>query len=96
MAAGRSLEDIRNLRMLELSLTRLVELVGEAGTKVSDDFRKAHPAIPWKAIVGMRHKLIHGYDRVDLEILFLTVRRDLPALIPLLAAALKGAGRTSE
>lgn len=51
------------------------------------------PAIPRKAIVGMRHKLIHGYDRVDLDVLYLTVRNDLPALIALLVPILEASER---
>jgi uncharacterized protein with HEPN domain len=40
-----------------------------------------YPAIPWADVVGMRNKLIHGYDTVDLDILWDTVTNELPALV---------------
>lgn len=88
MAAGKSLDDYRQMRWLELSLTRLVEIIGEAAFKVSDEAKAAHPSIPWKSIVNMRHKLIHGYDRVDLDVLYRTIRDDLPPLIDALNEAI--------
>lgn len=42
-------------------------IVGEAAKRLSDAFRAAHPTIPWKLMAGMRDKLIHAYDEVDLE-----------------------------
>jgi len=54
---------------LQLGLVRLVEIIGEAATRVSKEGRAKCPAIPWEDVVGMRNKLIHGYDRVDLDIL---------------------------
>jgi len=60
---------------------RLVEIVGEAGARVSKEERAKHPQIPWDDVVGMRNRLIHGYDMVDLDILWDTVKDDLPRLI---------------
>jgi uncharacterized protein with HEPN domain len=67
--------------MLELALTRLLEIIGEAANRVSEDMQQQHPEIPWRQIVGLRHRLIHGYDAVDLDILWDIVRYDLPPLI---------------
>lgn len=60
---------------------RLVEIIGEAAARVSEDARARHPQIPWALIVGMRNRLIHGYNEVDRQVLWETVRTDLPALI---------------
>jgi uncharacterized protein with HEPN domain len=81
MARGRRRVDLETDRMLELSLTRLVEVIGEASGRVSEETRKEIPTIPWRDIVGMRNRLIHGYDNVDLDILWDTVEVDLPPLI---------------
>ncbi len=54
MAEGFSRADLNSDRKLELSLTRLVEIVGEAAKRVSTDRRAAVPQIPWKEVVGMR------------------------------------------
>ena len=63
-----------------------VWLHGEAARRVGPEFRAAHPEIPWNQIVGMRHKLVHDYFEVDAGEVWLVVREDLPALLPLLEA----------
>ena len=72
--------------MFQLALTHLVEILGEAAARVSMPARDKHPQIPWADIVGMRNRLIHRYDVVDLNLLWDTVETDLPPLI----AALEG------
>ena len=86
MAGGRSPDDLDDDRVLELVLSRLVEIVGEAATRVPEPIRAAHPQVPWRQIIGMRNRLIHGYDAVDLDVLWQIVAEDLPALV----AALDG------
>ena len=77
-------EDLSTDRMLELALTRLVEIVGEAANRTSEAYRTKYTSIPWRQAISMRNRLIHGYDAVDLDILWDTVRVDFPALIPAL------------
>jgi uncharacterized protein with HEPN domain len=43
--------------------------------------RDEHPTIPWRQVTGTRDRLIHGYDRVDLDILWTFVREQLPPLV---------------
>ena len=62
-------------------MTRLLEIVGEAAGRVSQATRDQHPQIVWPQIVGLRNRLIHGYDQVDCDILWLIVQTDLPKLI---------------
>jgi uncharacterized protein with HEPN domain len=81
MAHGRQRSDLESNRMLQLALTRLIEIVGEAASRVSGSAREQHREIPWPNIVGMRNRLIHGYDVVDLNVLWDTVGTDLPPLI---------------
>jgi uncharacterized protein with HEPN domain len=68
-------------RLLNLALVRLMEIVGEAAARVSADFRADHPEIPWPLIVGLRNRLIHGYDSVDFDILWAVLTADLPPLV---------------
>ena len=68
-------------RVMQLALTRLVEIVGEAANRVSVATQEKNPKIPWPQIVGMRNRLIHGYDVVDFDLLWDTVTDDLPPLI---------------
>ena len=67
------------------AVIRRIEVIGEASRRVSMDFRAAHPEIPWQGMVGMRSRLIHEYDRVDLVELWNVVREDVPQLIGLLS-----------
>ena len=81
MARGKRSEDLKRNRMMQLALVRLVEIIGEAATRVSDEGRARHPSVPWQAAIGMRNRLVHGYDQIDLDVLWDTVQDDLPALI---------------
>jgi uncharacterized protein with HEPN domain len=67
--------------MLSLALVRLLEIVGEAAYQTSKKVRDQHAAIPWPQIIGLRNRLIHGYDAVDLDILWQIIQEDLPPLI---------------
>lgn len=87
---GRKREYLNENRMLSHALVRLLEIVGEAATGVSDEFHKMHPGLPWKQMIGMRNRLIHGYFDMDLDILWQTVVSDLPALRVQLEAILEG------
>jgi uncharacterized protein with HEPN domain len=56
----------------------LVELIGEAATQIPRELQAQYPQIPWPEIIGTRNRLIHGYDYVDYDILFETIKNDLP------------------
>lgn len=78
---GRTRQDLDTDEQLALALTRLLEIVGEAAAALSEEFRSDYPEVPWRAIVGTRNRLIHGYFDVDLDIIWNIVRQDLPGLI---------------
>ncbi len=81
LAQGRSQGDLEQERVLSLALTRLVEIVGEAAGRVPSNESRKYPGIDWARIIGMRNRLIHEYDTVDLAILWTTVKEDLPELV---------------
>jgi len=81
LAAGKSRADLDTDRLFELALTRLLEVIGEAANRVPDEMQDANPEIPWMQIIGLRNRLIHGYDSVDFDILWTIVKDDLPDLI---------------
>ncbi len=81
MARGKTRADLDRERQLNLALVRLLEIVGEAANRISPQERAKHPNIPWPQIVGLRNRLIHGYDNVDFDILWQIVTQDLPPLI---------------
>jgi len=58
-----------------------VEIVGEAANRVSLATQQNTPSIPWTQIIGMRNRLVHGYDVIDYDLLWGTVMGDLPPMI---------------
>jgi uncharacterized protein with HEPN domain len=69
---------------------RLLEILGEAARAVSDRTRDRYPTIAWRQITGTRDRLIHGYQAVDLDIVWAIVKTDLPALIAEVEKVLAG------
>ena len=78
---GLSREDFDNNEMLRISLVHLLQTIGEAARRVSIDFRSAYPEIPWQSVVGMRSKIVHDYIDIDEDVVWNTVKNDLPFLI---------------
>ncbi|MCX6601786.1 MAG: DUF86 domain-containing protein [bacterium] len=66
------------------SVIRQIEIMGEGARGISATFQASHSAIPWHEIRGMRNRLIHEYKRIDLDEVWKTLRVDIPALIRLL------------
>jgi uncharacterized protein with HEPN domain len=85
--AGRQAEDLQHDPMLCLALTRAVEIVGEAESKISTDGRAEMPEVPWHQIIGMRNRLVHAYFDINTRILWDTVQLALPPLLDQLKAA---------
>ena len=84
LVAGKTRRDYDQDEVLRLALVHLVQVIGEAARRVSPEFSAAHPQIPWKAIIGMRHKVVHDYLGVDEEVVWDTVIHELPQLVRLL------------
>jgi len=66
---------------LRLTLAHLVQILGEAARHVTPETQAAHPEIPWREIVGMRHKIVHDYMNLDEDVLWEVVTQDLRPLI---------------
>ena len=81
MVVGRTRGDLDCDRQFSLALVRLLEIMGEAAARVPLEERDRHPGIPWPEIISLRNRLIHGYDEVDLDILWHILTDDLPGLI---------------
>ncbi len=76
-----SFSDFDNDEKTQYAVIRCFEVIGEAVKRLPGDYIEMHPHIPWKAMAGMRDRLIHGYDVVDNEIMWNTVTNTIPALI---------------
>ena len=77
---GRNREDLGKDDMFLYALVHSIELVGEAANHISDDFKNKHPEILWSRIVTMRNRLIHGYFKIDFDVVWDTAKTDIPIL----------------
>ena len=62
------------------AVIRRLEIIGESTKRIEEDFKKQFNNIPWKRMSGLRNVLIHEYDRIDLELVWEVVVKDLPEL----------------
>lgn len=78
---GKRRSTLQKDRVRLLALVRLLEVLGEAANRVSAEARRRHTTIQWRGIIGLRNRLIHAYDTVDVDVLWGVVKNDLPGLI---------------
>jgi uncharacterized protein with HEPN domain len=81
---GEFVNDGKTIR----AVIRSIEVLGEAASRISIEFRKEHPDIPWEKIIGMRNRLIHVYFDIDYNVVWQTVKENLPPLIKQLQSIL--------
>lgn len=74
-------EEFLQNRYHQSAVIREIIVIGEAARQLSEDFRNAHPTLPWRKIIGMRNYLIHQYFSIDLGIVWEVVTTDLEQLI---------------
>ena len=89
MTASHERGDLDMDKKLRYALTHLVELVGEAANRVPLEIQAELPGVPWPKVISMRNRLIHGYDFLDYDVLWNTIKKDLPVLVGLLELALQ-------
>jgi uncharacterized protein with HEPN domain len=76
--------DLDTDEMLGLAVVRLLEVIGEAAGCVSSTIIEQNPNVPWKKMIAMRNRLIHGYFDINYDIVWDTIIHDIPGLILLL------------
>ncbi len=81
MVEVKTRADLDKDRQLNLALVRLLEIIGEAATRIPKEDQAHYSDICWPEIVSLRNRLIHGYDTVDFDILWQIMSQDLPRLI---------------
>lgn len=88
---GRDRADLDGDQMLTFALLYALQTVGEAANNVSQEARNQLPQIPWAAIIGMRHRLMHAYADIDHDILWTTATDAAPKLLEQINRALGSA-----
>ncbi|NWG19873.1 MAG: DUF86 domain-containing protein [Chloroflexi bacterium] len=86
---GLDLDGFRSDIKTVYAVTRALEIAGESVKRLPEDVRARHPGIPWRLMAGMRDRLIHGYDTVDVAILWQTATQDVAALRDPLAEVIR-------
>ena len=89
MTKGKTRADLDKDRQLNLAVVRLLEIIGEAASRIPKEDQARYTDISWSEIISLRNRLIHGYDTVDFDILWQIVSQDLPNLIESLRKALR-------
>ena len=80
LASPLTFSDFEASRLHQLAIVKAVETIGEAASQVSDETQEALSEIPWREIIGMRNRLVHGYGAIQLDVVWRTVQEDIPAL----------------
>ena len=75
-----SRSDFLDSETLRRAFVRSLEIIGEAAKKVPDEVRRRHPAVDWRAMAGLRDRLIHGYFGVDHDLVWDVIETKVPAL----------------
>jgi uncharacterized protein with HEPN domain len=78
--AGLSYGDFVKNRIVQSAVVFRIMVMGEAAKRLSEEFRRNHPTIEWKELAGMRDRCVHGYDSINLDIVWAVVRVDAPAI----------------
>ena len=82
MLSDADFETFEDDYQLNFAVVRALEIIGEATKRLPETIREQYPEIPWKDMAGMRDRIIHGYDAVNLRIVWETVKRRIPEIKP--------------
>jgi uncharacterized protein with HEPN domain len=83
-ATGRvTLDEFNGDWVIQDAIVHELQVLGEAAGRVSRDFTDRHPEIPWRKVTGLRHKIVHDYFAIDLQVVWDTATLDVPAIRPI-------------
>ena len=82
LVKGYTCRDFEQDFRTNFAVVRALEIIGEATKRLPMSLREQYPEIPWTGRAGMRDRIIHGYDTVDLQIVWDVVKKDIPEIKP--------------
>jgi uncharacterized protein with HEPN domain len=92
LAKGRTRAELESDRSLTHSLVRCLEIIGEAASKVSKEYRQTNTQIEWDDMIGMRNRLVHAYFDINLNIVWRTVNKEVIPLVSAIEAIIESEG----
>ncbi len=92
LVRDRSRSSFETDEIRQLALLHLIQVLGEAASRVSADRRARHPELPWAAMVGMRNRIVHGYDHVDPDLVWRVATSDLEVVVAALERVVDDCG----
>lgn len=87
LAAGSGQNELRTNMILRRAMVNAIQEIGEAAAKISPAGRARIAAIPWAIVVGMRNRLVHGYDEIDFGVVWIVATEEVGPLVAALEAA---------
>jgi len=96
LSAGLDEADFAGNEPVRWAIYSQIVILGEAAARLDREFRSELPDIPWSSIVGMRNRLVHGYDSVDWVRVWKTLQDDLPPLLQQLKALMSEEGGETQ
>src|ERR1043165_4630184 len=80
-ATGLEPQQFESSLLHQDALFRSLQIVGEAASRVSDDTKSEHTEIDWNGIIGLRHRLVHDYRRIRVDVVWRVLKNEVPLLI---------------
>ena len=77
------MDNVKNEILLDSMLFRMIQL-SEKAKKLTDQYKQTHSNIPWNAMYGLRNRIVHDYGNVDLNVVFETLKIDIPQLLEMI------------
>ncbi len=79
--AGLEIEEFRSDILRQDAVQRRLAIIGEASNKLETIYKEQHPDIPWELLRGMRNRLVHAYNEIDIDLVWTTINNDIPVLL---------------
>lgn len=80
-AAGLEREQFESSLLHQDAIMRELQIIGEAANEVSQGTRAEHAYLDWKGIIGLRHRLVHGYRKIRRDVVWHVLKNEVPLLI---------------
>ena len=80
-AADLTYPQLQDSDLHQNAIVKVLEIIGEAASRITTGTHRAYPHIPWRQIIGLRNRVVHDYFDVDLTLIWQIVHEDIPILI---------------